>query len=797
MEKKSKVIIDASKKMAKISSSSPSTSPLQDHLPEHECHSFSLSSEIELDEDFSSKRPEYGGVLEVAAPEWWQEETLIYAMGRGKYQLADKRLLSVRLWKPQAAMIHKYLWIQVAQHKTQHKTVVLTTWGNSGVGRIPSRSEDLFEGRDAKEKAIEKFKSIFSYRTGCNFDSPPEFMKQSSYQVYTTESPKITELENIRDPVLPMPLPGLLNAESSLPPSKFGDDSLKIDVEAAAVAASLALFSPKTKKKPKRVRDVISDDEDEKVLERKVDIKSLHPLSDKNLTTESLYVKVNDSPPLAKAEMNSKPNLEKLQLKKQKTASTVPPISLHVPSTLSKHSSPSLPLIASSPSLLSSKAFASRLCLPQQQEGDENVVFVKSSLSASVINLIHSCVSNGAISNLVAKLGISARKLNLGGDALIAIEKASSILSDIAALVLARGRNEFDDESMRHVEKEEARKSSLQAVTEKSRDFFSLIPLSTSSNAAKVVPIDLVKSPSSWTSLAHLDESEKKDGIATTFTPLDSFSALSAACRVVDLLVLLNSSASAVLNVRRQQSGLFTKQEAAGRTIKKLPNSADLLLQTSLSWIEPLNEQQLSFLTLKSLLGSYHISVASAFACNLHSEPTFPSSLDSKLLWFTAPKCSLPGILSSGIPSPSCENPVSGYPYGKGIYLSFSPLAAYMAARKLEPTESVHLYLVEVGEDKNVRKVETCIHEDTSKVTVMIQGKKSSSKDQELRLKESDEVVEIVAHDGDHSVRKSKDNGDESEAGAYQRDTTEERVCEFLCVKKDLVRIRYLLVCNE
>jgi hypothetical protein len=264
----------------------------------------------------------------------------------------------------------------------------------------------------------------------------------------------------------------------------------------------------------------------------------------------------------------------------------------------------------------------------------------------------------------------------------------------------------------------------------------------------------------------------------------------------VDLLVLLNSSASAVLNVRRQQSGLFTKQEAAGKTIK-LPNSADLLLQKSLSWIEPLNEQQLSFLTLKSLLGSYHISVASAFACNLHSEPTFPSSLDSKLLWFTAPKCSLPGILSSGIPSPSCENPVSGYPYGKGIYLSFSPLAAYMAARKLEPTEAVHLYLVEVGKDTNVRTVETCIHEDTSKVTVMIQGKKSSSKDQELRLKEVDGIEEIVAHDGDHSVRKSKDKDEESEA--YQRDTTEEKRCEFvhLCVKKDLVRIRYLLVCNE
>jgi len=171
--------------------------------------------------------------------------------------------------------------------------------------------------------------------------------------------------------------------------------------------------------------------------------------------------------------------------------------------------------------------------------------------------------------------------------------------------------------------------------------------------------------------------------------------------------------------------------------------------------------------------------------------------VDSKLLWFTAPKCSLPGILSTGIPSPLAENPVSGYPYGKGIYLSFSPLAAYMAARKLEPTESVHLYLVEVGEDKNVRKVETCIHEETSKVTVMIQGKKSSSKDQELRLKESDEVVEIVAHDGDHSVRKSKDKDEDSDA--YQRDTTEEKVCEFdhLCVIRDLVRIRYLLVCNE
>ena len=62
-------------------------------------------------------------------------------------------------------------------------------------------------------------------------------------------------------------------------------------------------------------------------------------------------------------------------------------------------------------------------------------------------------------------------------------------------------------------------------------------------------------------------------------------------------------------------------------------------------------------------------------------------------------------------------------------------------------------------------------------------------------MKEVDGIVEIVAHDGDHSVRKSKDKYDESEV--CQRDTTEEKVCKFLCVKKDLVRIRYLLVCNE
>lgn len=801
-DKKTKTMPDTSSKSKKAMKTPPSTSAQA--LPEH-AHSFSISSETELDLDFLLKNEDFGGVLEVVAPEWWQEETLVYAMGQGRYQLAEKRLLSARLWKPQSSMVHKYLLIQVAQHKTLHKTVVLTKWGNSGVGRIPSRSEDVFEGKDAKEKAIEKFKSIFSSRTGNNFDSPPELMNQSSYQIYTTESPKIAELENISDLVLPIPLPGFQSTVSTLPSTGVIDSS-SMDVAAAAEAASLALFSPKTKKKPKRVREVVSDeDDDEKVKVTNEEVKSLHSLKEKLPTSEALVEKTKFLHALQEKLTTSHPLVEKVLQKKQKTSSAFP-TSLHTPSTHDKQSSSSLPLVVSSSSL-SSKAFALRLSLPQQQD-DEQVEFTKSSLPSSVTDLLHSCVSNGAISELVARLGVSARKLNLGGDAHIALEKAANTLSNIASLVLVRSRNEFDDESKSHEEREDARNHSRKAITEQSRIFRSLIPLSTSNQASLGVQVDLEKTPSSWTSLPVTVEERNEndgvatDGVATTTTLLDSFSALSSACRVVDLLQLLNSSASAVLSVRRQHYSFYKKQEAAGKTIKKLPNSADLLLQTSLSWIEPLHEQQTSFLTIKKVFASFHVAVESAFLCNLYPDAPFLSSLDSKLFWFTAPKCALPGILSSGLPSPSSSSSITVYPYGKGIYLSSSPSDAYKSARQLEPTGSVHLYLVEVGADTNVRTTDTVIHEDTSKgMTVIIQGKQSTRRNDELRLMDVDGTLEIVIRGGESRVHGSDGSVDDATSVTVNRSEEEERRgdCEFdqVCARKEILRIRYLLVCNE
>jgi len=783
-DKKTKTMPDTSSKSKKSVKASPSTSQA---LPEHECHSFSISSKTELDLDFSLKNEDFGGVLEVIAPEWWQEETLVYAMGRGRYQLAEKRLLSVRLWKPQSSMVHKYLLIQVAQHKTQHKTVVLTKWGNSGSDRIPSRSEDVFEGKDAKNRAIEKFKSIFSSRTGNNFDSPPELMNQSSYQIYTTESPKIAELENISDLVLPIPLPGLQSTVSTLSSTGL-IDSTSMDVAAAAEAASLALFSPKTKKKPKRVREVVSDeDDDEKVVVSTEEVKSLHSLKEKLPTSEALVEKTKSSQTLLEKLTTSHPLVEKVSQKKQKTSSAFP-TSLLTPSTHDKQFSPSLPPVVSSSSL-SSKAFALRLSLPKQQDNDQ-VEFTKSSLPSSVTDLLHSCVSNGAISELAARLGVSARKLNLGGDAHIALEKAANTLSNIASLVLYRSRNEFDDESKSHEEREDARNHSQKAITEQSRIFRSLIPLSTSNQASHGVHVDLEQTPSSWTSLpVTVEERDENDGVATTTTLLDSFSALSSACRVVDLLQLLNSSASAVLSVRRQHYSFFKKQEAAGKTIKKLPNSADLLLQTSLSWIE--EAEKTSVLTLKTLFASFHVAVESAFLCNLHPDPPFLSSLDSKLFWFTAPKCALPGILSSGLPSPFSSSPIAGYPYGKGVYVSSSPSDAYKAARQLEPTGSVHLYLVEVGADTNVRTTDTVIHEDTSKgMTVIIQGKKSTRRNDELRLTNVDGTLEIVARGGESRVNTS--------VTVNRSEEEEKDECKFdhICARKEILRIRYLLVCT-
>jgi hypothetical protein len=738
-------------------------------LPEHQWHSFSHASISELNISIASdpKYTGFDGVLEVEAPDWFDEEKLPYCMGQGKYLRAGKRLLSARLWKPQG-YFSKFLIIQVIQHKTLSKNVVFTSWGTSGSNSTPAVDIVIFEGHDAKEKAIEKFKNVFTFRTrGGDFDSPPETLNMTEYFVYTTASPKIKEIESVmnNDVILPIPLPGVTDILSPLSSNK--DKESMLDIEAAAEAASISLFSPKTKKKPtKRLRD-----EEEIVKEEKKEEKK----------KEDKEKKEDDE--------KKKESVKQSTLIKEKAATNVKPSSLKKPKPSPSSSSSSSPLppttlvssFTSSTSTLSSKAFALKLSLPKLD--DQDVVFAKSSLPMSVTDLIINSVSNGALSELVTRLGVSARRLHLGEEqALLSLEKAAHALSDIASHV--KSRNEFEfDELKSHEERFAVREMTKKQIIDSTNRFRSLIPHSSSNKAMVNVQVDLEKYPTSWSSLClHTDEA--KD-IQNT-TSLDSFDALSSSCRVLDLLKLLHNAAAAVLDIRRQQNIIFARQDAAGKKVKRLPNSADLLLQTNLSWIEPLNEIK-SLATLEALVSPHHIDITGAFLCNLHSNPSFSSSSSSKLLWFTVPTCALPGILSTGIPSPLSDTPLSGYPFGKGVYLTSSPVAAYTAARLLEPTGPVHLYLVEVCEDSDTKTktVTRRIHEDTSTVSIHIPGKQVNL-NEEIRLREVKGVEEI------ESVNVSGVKEEEEE-------DVDETVCEFqhFCLKKELCRIRYLLVCNK
>jgi hypothetical protein len=137
------------------------------------------------------------------------------------------------------------------------------------------------------------------------------------------------------------------------------------------------------------------------------------------------------------------------------------------------------------------------------------------------------------------------------------------------------------------------------------------------------------------------------------------------------------------------------------------------------------------------------------------------------------------------------ETPTSGYPYGKGVYLTSSPLAAYTAARILEPIGPIHLYLVEECEDADTKTktVTRRIHEDTSTVSILIPGKQVNL-NEEIRLREEKGVEEIERVNVNGVRKEEDDDGDE---------TDRDGACEFqhYCLRKELCRIRYLLVCNK